>query len=289
MIFENRAVKASNGVEIPQLGFGVYKITKEREFEMAISEAIRIGYRHFDTAKIYGNEQALGREIQKSGLPREDFFITSKVWNTDLGFEATRKAFAQTCKKLMVEYLDMYLIHFAAPNYLEAWRAMEELYSEGSIKVIGVANFEIQHLEHLMKHAKIPPMINQIETHPEFAQNDLHHYLHEHQILHEAWGPLGQGNRALLEHPLLKKMADQHHKTVAQVILRWHLERGIIVIPKSSSSKRMKENSEIFDFELTSDDMEQIKQLNIGKRYSINPTGYIIHPIYNKLMKIFMK
>ena len=289
MTFENRTVKAINGVEIPQLGFGVYKITKAKEFETAISEAIRIGYRHFDTAKIYGNEEALGREIQKSGLPREDFFITSKVWNTDLGYEATRKAFEQTCKKLKVDYLDMYLIHFAAPNDLEAWRAMEELYSEGKIKVIGVANFEIQHLERLMKHAKIPPMINQIETHPEFAQNDLHQYLNEHQILHEAWGPLGQGNKALLEHPELKRIADYHHKTVAQVILRWHLERGIIVIPKSSSPKRMKENSQIFDFELTSDEMEQINQLNIDKRYSVNPTGYMIHPIYNKLMKLFIK
>ncbi|WP_046232462.1 aldo/keto reductase [Paenibacillus algorifonticola] len=289
MNFENRAVKAINGVEIPQLGFGVYKITKAREFETAISEAIRIGYRHFDTAKIYGNEEALGREIQKSGLPREAFFITSKVWNTDHGYEATKKAFEQTCKKMNVDYLDMYLIHFAAPHYLETWRAMEELYSEGKIKVIGVANFEIQHLERLMKHSKIPPMINQIETHPEFAQIDLHNFLNEHQILHEAWGPLGQGNKVLLEHPELKRIAAYHHKTVAQVILRWHLERGIIVIPKSSSPKRMKENSQIFDFELTSDEMEQINQLNIGKRYSINPTGYIIHPIYNKLMKIFMK
>ncbi|AOZ91191.1 aldo/keto reductase [Paenibacillus crassostreae] len=288
MILKNKTVKAINGVTIPQLGFGVYKITKEGEFETVISEAIRIGYRHFDTAKIYGNEDVLGREIQKSKIPREEFFITSKVWNTDHGYKATLKAFEQTMNKLKVDYLDMYLIHFASPNYLETWRAMEELYSRGKVKVIGVANFEIQHLEELRKHSKILPMINQIETHPEFPQNELHEYLKEHQILHEAWGPLGQGNKALLEHPVLQKIALAHQITVAQVILRWHIERGIIIIPKSSNLKRMKENSQIFDFELTSDDIEKINQLNTGKRYSINPTGYIINPIYNKLMKIFI-
>jgi diketogulonate reductase-like aldo/keto reductase len=206
MILENKVIEAINGVKIPQLGFGVYKLTKKEEFETAIREAIRIGYRHFDTAKIYGNEKSLGIEIQKSQIPREEFFITSKVWNTDHGYEATKRAFEQTCKKLNVEYLDMYLIHFASPYYLETWQAMEELYLEGKIKVIGVTNFEIQHLEDLMKHSKIPPMINQIETHPEFSQNDLHNYLIKHQILHEAWGPLGQGNKALLENPVLKKL-----------------------------------------------------------------------------------
>ncbi|MDQ0192787.1 aldo/keto reductase [Paenibacillus wynnii] len=289
MNLDSKVVEAINGVKIPQLGFGVYKITKEVEFKTAISEAIRIGYRHFDTAKIYGNEEALGREIRNSQIPREQFFITSKVWNTDHGYEATKKAFERTTKKLNVDYLDMYLIHFASSNYIETWKAMEELYFEGKIKVIGVANFEIQHLEKLMKHSKISPMINQIETHPEFPQNDLHDYLKEHQILHEAWGPLGQGNKTLLKHPELKKTADQYHKTVAQVILRWHLERGVIIIPKSSNPKRIEENSQIFDFELTGDDIEKIDQLNTGKRYSINPTGYIVNPIYNKLMKILIK
>ncbi|OKP96230.1 aldo/keto reductase [Paenibacillus sp. P46E] len=289
MNLESTVVRASNGVAIPQLGFGVYKITKEEEFRTAISEAIRIGYRHFDTAKIYGNEEALGRAIRNSQIPREQFFITSKVWNTDHGYKATRKALERTIQKLGVDYLDMYLIHFASPNYLETWKAMEELYEAGKIKVIGVANFEIQHLEHLMKHSTIPPMINQIETHPEFPQLELHNYLKEHQILHEAWAPLGQGNQTLLQHPELKKIAEQHHKTVAQVILRWHLERGVILIPKSSNPKRIKENSEIFDFSLTSGNMEKVSQLNTGKRYSMNPTGYMINPIYNRLMKLFLK
>ncbi|AIQ19268.1 glyoxal reductase [Paenibacillus sp. FSL H7-0357] len=285
----NNVIEAKNGVKIPQLGFGVYKIKKGEQFERAIREAIRVGYRHFDTAKIYGNEEALGLEIQKSGIPREQFFITSKVWTTDLGYNATKKAFEHTCKKLKVEYLDMYLIHFASPHYVEAWKAMEELYSEGKIKVLGVANFEIQHLEHLMAHSRIPPMINQIETHPEFPQNELHDYLVQHRISHEAWGPLGQGNKALLERKELAEIARHHKKSAAQVILRWHLQRGIIVIPKSSNPKRIKENSEIFDFELTAEEMEKVNRLNTGKRYSVNPTGYIVNPFYVKLMKLFIR
>ncbi|RII34065.1 aldo/keto reductase [Clostridium chromiireducens] len=285
----NREIKAANGVKIPQVGFGVYKLIKEEDFENAVGEAIRNGYRHFDTAKIYGNEKKLGMEIQKSKIPREEFFITSKVWNTDLGYEATKKAFKRTCENLNVEYIDMYLIHFAAPCYLEAWRAMEDLYSEGKIKVIGVANFEIQHLEELMKHSKIAPMVNQIETHPEFPQNDLHDYLIKHKILHAAWAPLGQGNKDLLKNKVLEEIANDHKKTVAQVILRWHTQRGIIIIPKSSNPKRIKENIQLFDFELSSEEMGKVNQLNTGKRYSHNPSGYMVNPLYNKLMKIFLK
>lgn len=285
----NREIKAANGVKIPQVGFGVYKLIKEEDFEKAVGEAIRNGYRHFDTAKIYGNEKKLGMEIQKSKIPREEFFITSKVWNTDLGYEATKKAFKKTCENLNVEYIDMYLIHFAAPCYLEAWRAMEDLYSEGKIKVIGVANFEIHHLEELMKHSKIAPMLNQIETHPEFPQNDLHDYLIKHKILHAAWAPLGQGNKDLLKNKVLEEIASYHKKTVAQVILRWHTQRGIIIIPKSSNPKRIKENIQVFDFELSSEEMGKVNQLNTGKRYSHNPSGYMVNPLYNKLMKIFLK
>ncbi len=285
----NNEMEAANGVKIPQIGFGVYKLTKGKDLESAVGEAIKVGYRHFDTAKIYGNEESLGEEIKKSQIAREEFFITSKVWNTDLGYKSTKRAFEQTCKNLKVEYLDIYLIHFAAPHYLEAWKAMEELYLEGRVKVIGVANFEIQHLEKLMKHSKITPMVNQIETHPEFQQNELHNYLIEHQILHEAWAPLGQGNIALLKNPEIKKIAGNHNKTVAQVILRWHIQRDIIIIPKSSNPKRIKENFQLFDFKLTSEEMDRINQLNTGRRYSHSPTGYMINPIYNKLMKVFIK
>jgi diketogulonate reductase-like aldo/keto reductase len=289
MNLTNKEIEAVNGVKIPQVGFGVYKITKKEDFETSVGEAIKVGYRHFDTAKIYGNEKALGKEIQESKIPRDEFFITSKVWNTELGYEATKKAFERTCKNLNIDYIDMYLIHFAAPGYIEAWRAMEELYLEGKIKVIGVANFEVKHLERLMKHSKITPMINQIETHPEFPQDELHNYLAKHKILHEAWAPLGQGNKELFNNTVLKEIAINHKKTVAQVILRWHIQRGIIIIPKSSNPKRIKENIQLFDFELSSEEMKKISKLNTGKRYSHSPTGYMINPLYNKLMKIFIQ
>ncbi len=183
----------------------------------------------------------------------------------------------------------MYLIHFAAPHFLETWKALEELYSAKKIRVIGVANFEIQHLEKLMRHSVVPPMINQIETHPEFPQIELHNYLSENHILHAAWAPLGQGNKELHENILLKNIAQQYGKTVAQIILRWHIERGVIIIPKSASPKRINENSQLFDFKLSEEDMAKIEQLNTGKRYSHSPTGYMINPVYTKLMKLFVR
>ncbi|WP_139999784.1 aldo/keto reductase [Paenibacillus paridis] len=287
----NVSIEAQNGVKIPQLGFGVYNVKQGKDgvFEKTISEAIEAGYRHFDTARIYGNEEALGREIQKSGIAREDFFLTSKVWTTDLGYAQTLRAFEKSCQKLNTNYLDMYLIHFAAPHYVEAWKAMERLYSEGKIRVIGVANFEIEHLEQLMKHAKIAPMINQIETHPEFQQHRLREYMFRHRILHEAWAPLGQGNKALFENKVLKAIARRHQKTVGQVILRWHLNRDTIVIPKSSNPKRIKENIDLFNFNLSDEEMEQIGEMDVGKRYSVNPKGYNINPIVVNVMKLFLK
>lgn len=284
----NQTVQAVNGVNIPQLGFGLYKIKNGEAFERTVENAIRSGYRHFDTAKIYGNEAALGRVILHSGIDREEFFITSKAWTTDLGYHATRKAFEQTCRKLNVTYLDMYLIHFAGPHYVEAWKAMEELYDEGRIKVIGVANFGIRHLEQLKKNARILPMVNQIETHPEFQQNELYDYMVQNRILHEAWGPLGQGSKVLLEHPELTAIAHAHRKSVAQVILRWHLERGSIVIPKSSNPQRIQENSEIYDFALNGEEMDRIRRLDTGKRYSVNPAGLMVNPVYVTFMKLFI-
>lgn len=222
-------------------------------------------------------------------VPNQRVCYPVTVETIKLGYQATKQALKQTCTNLDTTYLDMYLIHFAGPHYAEAWKAMEELYNEGKIKVIGVANFEIQHLEHLMKHSRISPMVNQIETHPEFPQNELHEYMARHRILHEAWGPLGQGSQALLEHPDLARIALHHNKSVAQVILRWHLQRGVIVIPKSSNPPRIQENSEIFDFELTGEEMSRIGRLNTGTRYSVSPTGYMVNPIYVKLMKLFIR
>ncbi|GAA0381208.1 aldo/keto reductase [Bacillus horti] len=211
-------VMAANGVKIPQLGFGVYKIKqgKNGAFEQTIREAIKVGYRHFDTARIYGNEEALGQAIANSGVSREDFFLTSKVWTTDLGYEETHQAFRESCKRMKTTYLDMYLIHFAAPLYVEAWKALEQLYEEGKIKVIGVANFGPEHFEHLKKYAKIQPMINQVETHPLFQQKSLREYMSRHQILHEAWGPLGQGNASLFDNEELNIIARRHNKTVGK-------------------------------------------------------------------------
>ncbi|WP_128660241.1 aldo/keto reductase [Paenibacillus sp. 598K] len=284
-------IKASNGVDIPQLGFGVYKIKpgKNGAFEQTIRAAIEAGYRHFDTARIYGNEEALGRAIANSGIPREDFFITSKAWTTDLGYEQTQRAFEHTCKKMNTSYLDMYLLHFAGPHYVKAWKALELLYAQGKIKVIGVANFEIEHFEHLKTHATILPIINQVETHPFFQQQSLREYMIRHQILHEAWGPLGQGNASLFNNEELKAIAERHNKTVGQVILRWHINRQTIVIPKSSSPLRIRENIQALDFTLSDADMMRIAKLDTGKRYAVHPTGYQVNPLYVKLSKIFLK
>ncbi|BBI32790.1 aldo/keto reductase [Cohnella abietis] len=287
----SRFIEAINGVKIPQLGFGVYQIKRDKNgsFEKNINEAIHAGYRHFDTARIYGNEEALGDVISNSGFARKDFFLTSKVWTTDLGYEQTQRAFEKSCKKLNTTYLDMFLLHFAGPHYVESWKALEKLYSEGRIRVIGVANFEIEHFEHLRKTAKIMPMINQIETHPKFQQQKLREYMSQNQILHEAWGPLGQGNKSLFENDTLKTIARSHQKTVGQVVLRWHLNRDTIIIPKSSNPQRIKENMDVFDFNLSDEEMQQIAKLDTGKRSSVDPKGYQVNPIFVRLSKLFLK
>ncbi|MFF2089431.1 aldo/keto reductase [Paenibacillus sp. NPDC058174] len=271
------------------MGFGVYKIKQNKNFEKTINEAIQAGYRHFDTARIYGNEEALGNAIRNSGIAREDFFLTSKVWTTDLGYEGTLRAFEKSCRRLNTTYLDMYLIHFAGPGFVDSWRALEKLYTEGKIKVIGVANFEIEHFEQLKKQTKIMPMINQIETHPRFQQQRLREYMSQHQILHEAWGPLGQANKSLLENVTLQTIASRHQKTVGQIILRWHLYRDTIVIPNSSNPRRIKENIDVFDFNLSEEELEQIALLDTGKRYAVNPKGLQVNPIYVGLTKLFLK
>lgn len=286
-----RSVTAVNGVEIPQIGFGIYKIKQGagEDFDKTILAAIQAGYRHFDTARIYGNEAALGSAIDRSLIPREQFFLTSKAWTTELGYTRTRKAFEQSCRKLGTNVLDMYLIHFAGPDYVEAWKAIEELYEEGRIRVIGVANFEIEHLERLMQQAQIPPMLNQIETHPEFQQSPLRAYMERHHILHEAWAPLGQGSRTLLENKELTAIAAAHDCTTAQIILAWHLHRGTIVIPKSSNPVRMRENIQSVNIVLTPGELERIAQLDTKTRYSANPTGFQIHPLFVQTMKWFVR
>ncbi|MGG3886421.1 aldo/keto reductase [Brevibacillus panacihumi] len=267
----------SNGVEMPWFGLGVFKVEEGPELVNAVQTAIRHGYRSIDTAAIYGNEEGVGEGIRQglkeAGIKREELFVTSKVWNADLGYESTRKAFELSLKKLGLEYLDLYLIHWpVAGKYKEAWRALEQLYKEGRIKAIGVSNFQIHHLQDLMQEAEIKPMINQVEFHPRLTQTELRAFCKEQGIQVEAWSPLMQGQ--LLDHPVLKEIADRHHKSIAQVILRWDLQHGVVTIPKSTKEQRIKENADIFDFELTAEDMQLIDAMNENLRVGPDPDNF---------------
>lgn len=262
-----------NGVKMPWFGLGVFKVEEGPELVHAVKTAIQHGYRSIDTAAIYGNEEGVGRGIAESGVAREELFITSKVWNADLGYESTLAAYETSLKKLGLDYLDLYLIHWPkAGLYKDAWRALETLYKAGKVKAIGVSNFQIHHLEDLLADAEIKPMINQVEYHPRLTQKELHAYCTETGIQLEAWSPLMQGQ--LLDNPVLKEIADRHGKSVAQVILRWDLQHGVVTIPKSTNEHRIAENAAIFDFELTAEDMERIDSLNENLRVGPDPDNF---------------
>ncbi|MDQ0429288.1 diketogulonate reductase-like aldo/keto reductase [Planomicrobium stackebrandtii] len=266
-----------NGVNMPWLGLGVFKVNEGSEVIDAVSTAIAHGYRSIDTAAAYGNEDGVGQGIreglEKADISREELFVTSKVWNSDLGYEETLAAYETSLKKLGLDYLDLYLIHWPVEGkFKDAWRALETLYKEGRVKAIGVSNFHIHHLEELMKDAEIMPMIDQVEYHPRLAQQELHEFCKAHNIQLEAWSPLMQGE--LLNHPLLVEIAAKTEKTVAQVILRWDLQNGVVTIPKSIKEVRIIQNSQIFDFELTDDDMQRISQLNENRRVGPDPDNY---------------
>ncbi|EWG09547.1 aldo/keto reductase [Cytobacillus firmus] len=263
----------ANGVKMPRIGLGVFKVEKEEELITAVKAAIEIGYRSIDTASIYGNEEWVGEAIRLSGFNREELFITSKVWNSDQGYEATLKAFNTTMEKMGLEYLDLYLIHWPVEGkYTETWRALEDLYKEGKIKAIGVSNFQISHLENLLKTAEIKPMINQIELHPKLAQTELRDFAAKHDMHIEAWAPLMQGG--LFENGILKELSEKYGKTIAQIVLRWHLQNGIIAIPKSTKPHRIKENADLFDFELSHQDMELINSLDEHLRVGPDPDNF---------------
>ncbi|MGY6208866.1 aldo/keto reductase [Cytobacillus firmus] len=260
----------ANGVNMPRVGLGVFKVEKEEELITAVKAAIEIGYRSIDTAAIYGNEEWVGEAIRQSGCNREELFITSKVWNSEQGYEAALKAFNTSLEKMGLEYLDLYLIHWPVEGkYTETWRALEDLYKEGKIKAIGVSNFQISHLENLLKTAEIKPMINQIELHPKLTQTELRAFAAKHDMHIEAWAPLMQGG--LFENEILKKLAERYGKSIAQIVLRWHLQNGIIVIPKSTKPHRIEENADLFDFELSQQDMELIDSLNEDLRVGPDP------------------
>ncbi|MGM0214539.1 aldo/keto reductase [Enterococcus sp. AZ109] len=264
-------LKLNNGQMIPQLGLGVFKVQDAADLKSAVAEALKVGYRHFDTATIYHNEEWLGEALAESDVKREELYITSKVWNNNTTYDETITAFHESLKKLQTDYLDLYLIHWPSDGYNEKWRALESLYNDGLVKSIGVSNFEKPHMEKLMTTAKIKPAVDQVETHPYFQQKELNDYLKSMDIAHEAWGPLGQGKSNVLEDPVLVKIAEAHDKTVAQVILRWHLQRDIIVIPKSVHAERIAQNFDVFDFMLTEEEMSMIASIDKNQRGSGDP------------------
>jgi len=264
-------VTLNNGVDIPALGFGVWQMEDLKECENAVIKAIHSGYRMIDTAAIYQNETAVGAGVKNSGVDREALFITSKVWVQDHGYEKAKSAFQRTLDRLQMDYLDMYLIHWPYGDFLGTWKALEELYKEGKIKAIGVCNFTIEKLEELKANSTVLPVINQIELHPVFQQKELQVYDRENNIITQPWSPLGNGNAQLLSNPDLKAIAEKYGKTVAQVILRWHLQEGFVVIPKSVTPSRIEENFNVFDFELTEDEMNVVRSLDTGKRLFFDP------------------
>lgn len=255
----------NNGIEMPLLGFGVYQITDSEECEKSVIQAIQAGYQLIDTAAAYGNEEAVGKAIKKSGAAREDLFITTKLWVSDTGYEKTKKAFETSLKKLQLEYLDLYLIHQPYGDVYGSWRAMEELYAEGRIKAIGVSNFQPDRLIDLIIHNKIVPAINQIETHPFTQQIETQKILEENKVQMESWGPFAEGKNNMFSNEVLVSIGAKYSKSVAQVILRWLMQRGITAIPKSVRKERIEENINIFDFELSIEDMEAISILDTKK------------------------
>lgn len=263
---ESMVRKLSNGVNMPSIGFGTYKLGEEQDVIDRVKLALKIGYRQIDTASFYGNEEGVGKGIAQSGVDRKDIFLVTKLWNDDHGYEETINAFNKSIKKLGVDYLDLYLIHW--PNKLnsETWRAFEDLYKEGKVRAIGVCNFKIGHLEELKKIAKIMPMVNQIEIHPCKTQKDIIEYCTENNIQVVAWGPIMRGK--IFSLPLMLDLAEKYNKSIAQITLRWHIQNGVIPIPKSSNEERIKVNIDIFDFNLSNEDMKKIDSLNSNEDVS---------------------
>jgi Aldo/keto reductases, related to diketogulonate reductase len=267
----------NNGVSMPRLGIGVFQVEEGRDLVEALKAAVRHGYRSIDTAAIYQNETSVGMGIREalaeSGLKREDLFITSKVWNSDLGYEATIAAYEASLKRLDLDYLDLYLIHWPVQGkYKEAWRALETLYKNDRVRAIGVSNFQVHHLQDLMRNAETKPAINQVELHPRLSQDELRAFCKEQGIQVEAWSPLMQGQ--LLDQPDLKAIAEKHGKSVAQVIIRWDLQHGIVTIPKSIREPRIVENASVFDFELSPEEMKAIDALNENRRVGPDPDRF---------------
>ena len=265
-----QTVCLNNGVQMPLEGFGVFQVPDAAQCEQAVSDALEAGYRLSDTAAAYMNEEAVGNAIRTSGIPRKDLFITTKLWVQDAGYESAKKAFETSLNKLGLEYLDLYLIHQPFHDYYGAWRAMEELYKEGRIRAIGVSNFYPDRLVDLCVNAEIIPAVNQVECHPFFQQKDALKVMKEYGVQPEAWGPFAEGKNNFFQNPILAEIAAKYGKSVAQVALRWNVQRGVVVIPKSVHKERIQENFNIWDFELSDKDMETISDMDIGHSEIIN-------------------
>lgn len=254
-------VTLANGVKMPQLGYGVYQVTKE-ECERCVLDALDVGYRAIDTAQSYLNEAEVGEAIAESGIDRKEIFLTTKVWIEHYGYEQAKESVLQSMEKLKTDYIDLVLLHQPFADYYGAYRALEDLYEEGKLRAIGVSNFYPDRLVDIASFARIKPMVNQIETHPLNQQIEAHEWLKKYGVIHEAWAPFGEGRGNMFTNPVLQKLGDKYNKTVAQVILRWQLQRGIVVIPKSTHKERMAQNLDVFDFTLTDEDMQDIAALD---------------------------
>lgn len=259
-----KTVKLNNGVEMPVLGFGVYQV-KPEETERVVTEALQVGYRSIDTAAAYYNEEAVGRAINRSGIHREDLFITTKLWISDAGYESAKAAFSESLEKLGLDYLDLYLIHQPYNDVHGAWRAMEELYKEGKVRAIGVSNFQSDRLMDLIIHNEVVPAVNQVETHVFNQQTDNQKFMKENGVQIESWGPFAEGLNNMFSNEILTSIAEKYNRSVAQIVLRWLIQRDVVVIPKSVRKDRMIENFDVFGFDLSNEDMEQIKTLDTVK------------------------
>lgn len=257
-------VTLNNGIQMPLLGFGVFQVADPAECERVVTDALSVGYRLLDTAASYGNEEAVGNAIKRSGVPRKEIFVTTKLWIADAGYDKTRKAFERSMQRLQLETLDLYLIHQPIGDVYGAWRAMEELYSEGRIRAIGISNFAPDRVMDFVMHQEVKPAVDQIETHPFHQQVETQKFLKENGIQIESWGPFAEGKNDLFHNATLKSIADKHSRSIAQVVLRWLTQRGVVAIPKSVRKERMAENFNVFDFELSPEDMSAIATLDTG-------------------------
>ena len=262
-----------NGVEMPYFGLGVYLSKDGKEVANAVKWALQEGYRHIDTASIYKNEEGVGQGIKESAVDRKELFVVSKVWNNDQGYESTIKSYEASLKRLHLDYLDLYLVHWPVKGkYRETWRAMEYLYKHKGVRAIGVSNFMQHHLEDLISSSEIVPMVNQMEFHPYLVQQELVDFCNKNTIQYEAWSPLMQGH--IFELDMMKDLAAKYNRTIAQIVLRWNLQKGIVTIPKSVKKERIRANADIFDFELAAGDVKKLEQLDRGKRFGPDPNNF---------------